>query len=407
MKVVALALGLFFALVQFYTSFAALSPTPPVGYVFANRTVAAVLVGLLALAALVLGAYLVRVGALFGRSSSHAMLAAWIGSALLSSVLGLDPASGLQVTAIMLLAGFFHLALVRAYAAPGVSRAVLVPYLLAGTVACACGLAMDLLHRPAALWVLNHGRAAGLFVTANQFAAFALAFGFVALGTALGCRGPLRSLAVVGTAAATLGLAATLSLAGLLGGGVAAIFYAFVLGARRTSGALALLALLALGLAVSRPALAHNPADQFVRLRFWQAGLRVAELFPLTGAGPMAYWRVYPAIRAPDGDPPGTFGALHPHDAYLSLAGETGVAGLVALCFGWATFVRAVSARLRLRPAPERRFALGVCAALVAVLVQGVFDTIGIVQMCFVWIPYTALALASARANPARERSAS
>ncbi len=407
MKIVAFALGSFFTIVAFYTSFAALSPTPPVGYVFASRAVAAGLVGLLALAALVLGANLARERALFGRSPSHALLGAWIGSALLSSLLGLDPASGLQVTGMMVLAGFFHLALVRAYGAPPVARAVLVPYLLAGTIASLCGLVMDALHRPALLWVLNHGRAAGFFVTANQFAAFALAFGFVALGTTLGARGPLRVLAAAGTVSAACALAATLSLAGLLGAAVAAIFYAFVLGARRTSGALALVALIALALAVSRPALAHNPADQFVRLRFWQAGLRVATLFPLTGAGPMAYWRVYPAIRAPDGDPPGTFGALHPHDAYLSLAGETGVVGLAAFCFGWVTFVRAIRARLRVRSARERRFVLGVCAALVAVLVQGVFDTIGIVQMCFVWIPYTALALASASASPAELPAAS
>ncbi len=60
MKLVALALGLFFSVVQFYTSFAALSPTPPVGYVFAGRPVAGLLVASLALAALVLGAYLIR-----------------------------------------------------------------------------------------------------------------------------------------------------------------------------------------------------------------------------------------------------------------------------------------------------------------------------------------------------------
>ena len=399
MRIVAIALGLFFTVVQFYTSFAALSPTPPVGYVFANRAVAAVLVGSLALAALVLGTYLVRERALLRRSPSHALLGAWIGSALLSSVLGLDPASGLQVTAMMALAGCFHLALVRWFGAPNVAQAVLVPYLLVGTIASASGLGMDLLHRPALLWVLNHGRAAGVFVTANQFAAFALAFGFVAFGTALAYRGPLRGLAAAATVLAALSLAATLSLAGLLGAAVAAVFYAFALGARRTGGALALLAVIALGLAVSRPTLGHNPADQFVRLRFWEAGLRVATLFPLTGAGPMAYWRVYPAIRAPDGDPPGTFGALHPHDAYLSLAGETGLVGLAALGFGWSTFVRALRIRLRARSARERRFALGVCAALVAVLVQGLFDTIGIVQMCFVWIPYTALALASASAG--------
>jgi O-antigen ligase len=107
---------------------------------------------------------------------------------------------------------------------------------------------------------------------------------------------------------------------------------------------------------------------------------------------------VYPEIRPPNGDPPGTFGALHPHDAYLSLAGETGAVGLAACGYGWWRFVRAIRPALRVAPPARRKFALGVCAALVAVLVQGVFDTIGIVEMAFVWIPFTALALAAARA---------
>jgi hypothetical protein len=42
---------------------------------------------------------------------------------------------------------------------------------------------------------------------------------------------------------------------------------------------------------------------------------------------------------------------------------------------------------------------LGVCAGLLAVLTQGVFDTIGVVDMAFVWIPYTALALAAAEVD--------
>ena len=152
-----------------------------------------------------------------------------------------------------------------------------------------------------------------------------------------------------------------------------------------------------------RPAAAHNPAERFVRLRFWQAGWRAAALFPLTGAGPMAYWRVYPALAPPNGDPPGTFGALHPHDAYLSLAGETGLVGFAAFGYGALCFVREMRLRLRRGSPRDRRFALGVCAALIAVLVQGLFDTIGIVEMCFVWIPYTALALAGAGARAGGE----
>jgi len=402
-KTVALALGVFFSVVQFYTSFASLSPTPPVGYVFAGPAIAAALVAMLVAAGLVLGGYLLREHALFGRSVSHRLLAAWILSALLSSLLGLDPVSGLAVTALMLLAAFFHLALVRSFGRPGIARAVLLPYFLCGTLAAAAGLVFDAARVPAALWVLNHGRAAGVFVTANQFAAFALAFGFVALGTALSTRGLLRRLSGAGAVTAALALGATFSLAALLGAAVAGVYYALALRARRIGALLAVAAFAGSAFVALRPTAEHNPADLFVRLRFWESGRRVATLFPLTGVGPMAYWRVYPAVAPPSGDPPGSFGALHPHDAYLSLAGETGVVGLAAFAYGAVCFTRAI--RVRLRPAcvRRRRFVLGVCAALIAVIVQGLFDTIGIVQMCFVWIPYTALALASAESGRVAE----
>jgi len=107
----------------------------------------------------------------------------------------------------------------------------------------------------------------------------------------------------------------------------------------------------------------------------------------------MGYFRIYPAIRPLNADLPGTFGALHPHDAYLSLAGETGAVGLVAFGYGWWRFARTMRSRLRACAKPDRVLGLGICAALVAVLVQGIFDTIGVVEMAFVWIPFSALAL--------------
>ncbi|GAC1299344.1 MAG: hypothetical protein NVSMB19_03280 [Vulcanimicrobiaceae bacterium] len=392
----AVALAAFFTVIQFYTSLAALAPTPPVGYVFASQAAAVALVAVLVLAVLVAGLRLVRDrGPL--PAPSRAILAAWIGSAALSSALGVDPVSSAQVVGMMALGGVFHLALVRYYRRPGVAGAVLVSYLAAGLGAAVAALAMAATRRPPALWAVNHGRAAGFFVTPNQLAAFLIAFGFVALGVALARTGAVRRLAQAGVLASLAALAATVSQAGWIGAAAGGAFLAVALGARRTALALVAAATLAALALVSRPALGHNPAEAFDRLRVWHAGIRVAELFPLTGAGPMAYWRVYPAIRPANGDLPGTFGALHPHDAYLSLAGETGLIGLVACGYGWWRFGRAMRAGLRSLPRAERTFALGVCAALVAVLVQGLFDTIGVVQMAFVWIPYTALALAAAR----------
>lgn len=401
--VTAIALATFFVVVQFYTSLASLSPTPPVGYVFAPRPAAAALVAALALSALWCVVRLVRDKAPL-QQPSRALLGAWIGAALLASVLGFDPRSSLQVVAVMLLAGAFHLALVRYYAEPGVACAVFGAYLWAGLAAIVAALVMLAIREPAPLFALNHGRAAGFFVTANQFAAFLIVFGYVALGVALAGRGRLRVLAAGSVFCAVAALGATFSQAGALGAAAGALLFAFASGARRTGVALALVCALAVVALTLHPLARHDPADTFDRLRTWSAGLRVAELFPLTGVGPMAYWRVYPAIRPPNGDLPGTFGALHPHDAYISLAGETGAAGMLALAYGWWRIATALRRSL-LRRAPRERFlALGVCAGLFAALVQGVFDTIGIVQMSFVWIPYTALALAAADAGLPAER---
>ena len=397
-RVTAAVLATFFVVVQFYTSLAALSPTPPVGVVFASRGVALALVGVLAACGVVCAALLARDRAV-PAAASRELLTAWIGAASIATLLGVDPLSGLQVVGVMLLAAAFHLALVRYYGRRGVAQPVLVAYLCAGTLAAAAALVMLATRVPAALYADNQGRAAGVFVTANQFAVFLVLFVFVALGTGLAARGRLRALAAASVVVALVALCATFSQSGAIGAAAGALFLAFTAGARRLAAALAFGFVVA-GLAIAlRPVAGHDPSTAFDRLRTWRSGVRVAELFPLTGAGPMAYWRVYPAIRSPNGDEPGTFGALHPHDAVLSLAGETGAVGLVALCFGWWRVASAVRGSLLRRAPRERLMALGVCAGLVGTLVQGIFDTVGIVQMSFVWIPYTALAMAAADAG--------
>ncbi len=396
----ALATG--FAALQFYTSFAALSSVPPVGYLFLGRVGAAVLVAAFAAAGVVCGALAAREGALLRPSASRAALGAWLGAALLAAVLGLDPPTALAVVAMMALTAAIHLGLVRWFGRPGVARAVVGTFLVTGIAASAFGLAAEIARRPSALWTFNHGRAAGVFVTANQFAAYLIVLGFVALGAAL-ADGPVpRPLAASAALLAGAALVATLSFAALAGALAAGIWYALQFAAvpRRAVAALAVLAVVAI-VAVGRGA--HDPGEGLDRLRTWRAGARVAELFPLTGAGPMGYWRAYPAVRPPDGDPPGSFGALHPHNAYLSLAADTGIIGCIAFVYGTGRLVRAVRVALRARSRLERRFVLGVCAGLGAALVQGLFDTIGIVQMTFVWIPFAGLALAAATAGlPAR-----
>jgi len=393
----AVALAVFFVAVQFYTSLASLSPTPPVGYVFLNRAGASGLIALMVAAALVALVELLRARAAVP-FASRLILGAWIGTAFGAALLGLDPRSGLEVVGMMGVAAIFHVALVRFYPEPPVARTLWVVYLGVGIVVSLAGLAMLATHRPVALYALNHGRAAGLFVTANQFATYLLLMAYVALGVALVARDRLlRGLAWTATAVAALALLATFSRSGWIGAAAGVVFL-FMLLRRRMAALVAGVAFVAaLGALAAIPVARHDPADAFNRVATLAAGVRAAMLFPLTGVGPMSYWRVYPSIRPPGAAEPGSFGALHPHDVYLSLAGEVGLTGLLALGLGWVAFARALGRRAP--GGPDPRLAFAVCAGLAATLVQGIFDTIGIVQMTFVWIPYTALALAAAEAG--------
>jgi hypothetical protein len=394
--VIAIALAGYFVAVQFYASLAALSPTPPVGFAFLGRAGAGVLAGLLALSALVCAGALARDRAFGEPSPSRTILAVWIGAALLSAILGLDPLSGVQVVATMLLGAFFHLALVRYYRRPGVAPTLLRAYLAVGLGATVLGIVMVFTHVPAELYAVAHGRAAGLFLNANQFAEFLDLFAFVSLGAAAGAHEPLpRALGWAGVALGGTALVLTFSREALAGAAAGAIFFAFAQGRSRTALGLGGATALAVALLVLRPFPHHDPSDSFSRLRTIESGVRVASLFPLTGVGPVSYWRVYPAIRTVNGAEPGTFGALHPHDVYVSLAGELGLAGLAAAVYGWVRFVSVMRRRLPLAPPADRTLALGVCAGFVALAVSGVLDTVGIVQMTFVWIPYSALALAA------------
>jgi len=406
---IAVALATYFVAVQFYASLAALSPTPPVGFAFLGRIGASVLAAVLALSALACAAALARDGGFAEPSPSRTILAAWIGSALLSAIFGLDPGSGVQVVATMLLAAFFHLALVRYYGRPGVASTLLLAYLTAGLGATVLGIVMVVTHVPAGLYAVAHGRAAGLFLNANQFAEFLDLFVFVALGAAAGAQGRLpRAFGWAGIVLGSGALVLTFSREALAGAAAGAIFFAFAQGRSRIALALGAATALAATLLLLRPFPHHDPSDSFSRLRTLESGVRVASLFPLTGVGPGSYWRVYPAIRTVNGAEPGTFGALHRHDMYLSLAGELGLVGLAATAYGWVRFARIVRRRLPLAPPAGRALGLGVCAAFVALAVSGILDTVGIVQMTFVWIPYSALALgALAEPSPALGEPAS
>jgi O-antigen ligase len=398
-RVAAIAFATFFTAVQFFTSLQSLSPTPQFGYAFLGFGGAIVLAAAIVLAGVVCMAALVRDRVPIARSAYGRVALVWLGTVLLSSLAGIDPGSGLQIACMMTLCAAFGCALVRWYGLPGVARTMLRAYLAIGALAAVAGIVMQLTRVPHALYAASYGRASGFFITANSFAQFAEVFALVALGVALGARdGRMRVLAAVATCAGFGALALTFSRECYLGAAVALCFFAVTTGKRRIAFAIGTATVLAAAIVVVHPLPHHDPSDSFSRLRTLDAGLRVATLFPLTGVGPVGYFRIYPAIAPVNAAAPGTFGALHPHDVYVSLADELGLIGVCAATWGWLRIGRAFLARLRQREARDRFVPLGICAALLSSLISGIFDTIAVVEMTFVWLPYAAFALASADA---------
>ncbi|HMD02675.1 MAG TPA: O-antigen ligase family protein, partial [Candidatus Baltobacteraceae bacterium] len=178
-----------------------------------------------------------------------------------------------------------------------------------------------------------------------------------------------------------------------------ALFLVLALDRRR--GAVVALALaVALAVAFGSAFAHHDPALGFVRVRSWIAGWRVFTLFPFSGSGPMTFYEIYPAVQPLGGDPPGAFGALHPHNLVLSLLADLGIVGLGAVVLGWARIGRAIRGSLRGAPPARLRFGYAVCAGLIASVTQGAVDIVGVVALSFVWIPYAALALVAAAEGP-------
>jgi O-antigen ligase len=135
----------------------------------------------------------------------------------------------------------------------------------------------------------------------------------------------------------------------------------------------------------------HDPSEDYTRLSIWQAAIQVADRFPLTGVGPFNFSRLYPVVRAPDGDP----SAFHAHNVYLTFFVEIGIVGLAALAWTIWRFVAALRQRVA-GASPHAAFlSLSIAAGLVGVAVQGLVDTVSVV-IFGVWMPMMGLALAAA-----------
>ena len=392
------ALAWFFFAIGCYTMLAPIDGPIPIGAAVVPRDGAIALAVSLVVAGIV---SLCTLGGAFGDArlaDSRVALAAWLAALVLPSLLGFSLTHSLEVAGMALLCAIVHLALVRWWPVPGVATGVLWTAVTGGLMLALAALAMQFTHRPSDVFAANLGRATGFFVTPNQFAAWLVPFTALCAGVALaGPRSALRGTAIVAAVAGVVALVATFSIGGWLGGAAAALLAAWWLGRRVLAGGIAAVLVIAALAVVADPAITHHrTSERFVRVDAIGAGLRVASAFPLLGVGPMNYALVYPAFRTPSSTEDAIVGT-HPHDVLVSLAAETGLAGLALIAFGWLRIGRAVRAAYLCADPRSRRLTACICAGIAGRFVHGFVDLVGVVELTFFWIPFAALALAVAR----------
>ncbi|HEX3549658.1 MAG TPA: O-antigen ligase family protein [Candidatus Elarobacter sp.] len=325
-----------------------------------------------------------------------AALAALPAAAIVAALLGFDPRAGVVFIAILLFGVVWHAAILRFVEDAGAIRAVLAAFLISGALASLLAIVLVVTKTPAELYTIGHGRATGTFVLPGELAGYLIVYVPVAIGTARAPLG-LRGIALGGALVACAAFVLTFSRAGWLG--MAAAIAALILLRGRGQGMRAAAAIV--GAALVAVALVfnshHDPSENFTRISIWEAALRTIAAFPFSGVGPFAFASTYHLTRVPGGEPV----ALHAHSIVLTIAAETGLAGLAALAWVWWRFAAELAARLR-TPSPLAGPALAIAAGLIGTWVQGIVDTVSIV-IFGLWLPFMALALACA--GPAAERA--
>ncbi|HEY5427081.1 MAG TPA: O-antigen ligase family protein [Candidatus Tumulicola sp.] len=352
--------------------------------------------GLIGVLAIYAGTMLLRYP-LRGSQPLLTPLLVWIGSALLSALLGFDPSHGLFFLGLSAMGVLWHCALLRFFAERRVAGAIFWAYLVSGTLAAAVAVAMVLVRTPAALYALQHGRATGTFILPGELAAYlivllpiAYALSQVAPGRAL------RALAWTAMAIGAIALGLTFSRAGWMGFAAAAAFLTFAQTRRLGRGGAVAAVVFAVGAGVVLLLFNshHDPSEDYTRLSIWQAAAQIIDRFPLTGVGPFDFPRLYALVHVPDADAT----AFHAHSLYLTFFAELGILGLGT--FLWCVWTFVVQLRVRLaRAGPAASLlALAIAAGLVGVAVQGLIDTVSIV-IFGLWMPTMGLALAVAQSG--------
>jgi hypothetical protein len=296
-----------------------------------------------------------------------------------AAVLGFDPVTGLLLAALVLAFGCVGIAVDRYADTPRAARVLVATFLAASTASSLLALTMVALRRPAGLYAYNNGRAVGLFLNANENAAYLLVVLGVAAGTLLAVRGGrLRSLAAIAAVVDVIALGWTFSRSALLAAVCGLAAYALAQRDRRAAlltGAGAIAAAFAVWVSGSAY---HSPRDDVARGVAWTTGWRTFAAFPLSGVGPLAFHRTYDVLRPPDAPGPRTPVAYDPHSLPLAFVDGSGLVGLCALVFGYTVYVGAIVRALRTAPPRRRATALAVGAGVLALNIDVLINTISL-----------------------------
>ena len=383
------ALGLVFALVPLFPSFIALAGVQFPGISLLPQPLTLTVLAVCALLAI----YALLVLSRYPAGGSQPLLPpllAVFGAGLVAGCFGFNPVAGLLFTGIGGLGIIWHCSVMRFYSDRHAARAIFAAYLTSGTLAGAAAIVMAIARVPAAQYVAQHGRATGTFILPGELAGYFVVFLPIAYILArAGVPPALRVLARAGLVVGVAAIALSYSRAGWIGC-VAAFAFLFAVRARRGAAVAVVVAGILAVLVLFNAH--HDPSEDYTRLSIWRAAVQIADRYPLTGVGPFNFSRVYPLVRAPDGDP----SAFHAHSLYLTFLAEFGIVGVSAVLWTMWRFATELRYRVAAAPAPDALLALSVTAGLFGVAVQGLIDTVSVV-IFGLWFPMLALALAAAK----------
>ena len=254
------------------------------------------------------------------------------------------------------------------------ARRLFATLLVSGAARSACGIAGFLLGRGAGAL----GRISGTFSTAMTFGGVLLMTSSLFIASLVGARlGARARVAVFASACASLAALFLSSTRSSWLGAVAALAVVLAVLRRRWlipfAAGLALFVLLLPAPYRDRVRSIWNPAyrTNVQRIELLRGGWRIFTEHPIVGVGTHDLAELYRAHM-----PPGAVHVHgHMHNMFLQVAVQTGVVGLAAFLYLFASFFIVVAGNLKLDlPPPERAFAAGALGALVGFAVNGLFE---------------------------------